>query len=108
MRFLYAKNAQAVDNDPEVELAFTANASDPDAPAFKADWIEVVNAGANEVYATPYGTMGGGTPCVGVCIPAGKTYRFEWSDRLHGLGFTSLFLVGTAGGTTVYVSAGAE
>ena len=109
MRFMHSLNAQAVDNDPEVEVTFTNNVSGDGTTEFNADWIEVTNGGANPLYANPYGSM---AVYAGVLIPAGKTYRFEWGPETPSArdkaGFPSVFLLGTAGGTTANVSAGAE
>lgn len=109
MRYLHATNGQAVDDNPEVEVTFTDNVSGDGNTEFKADWIEVVNGGAQPVEANPYQSN---ASAAGVVIPAGKTFRFEWGAenaqaRDKG-GFTSVFLIGNASGTTVYVTAGAE
>jgi hypothetical protein len=107
---MHATNAQAVDDNPEIEVTFTDNVSGDGGTEFKADWIEVTNGGANVLYANPYASIDGGA--TGVVIPAGKTFRFEWAPENQAArdkgGFSSLFLLGTAAGTTAYVNAGAD
>ncbi len=110
MRYLHATNAQAVDDDPVVEVTFANNASGDGLTEFKADWIEVWNSGAQPLTANPYHTPSDAND--GVVIPAGKTFRFEWNQGDAGpardrSGFASVFLVSNASATTAYVTAGA-
>lgn len=111
MRFMHSTGG-AVQDDTEFETAFTANASHPDAPAFKADWIEVTNGGSEILVASPYGSMEGATPVAGVVIPAGKTFRWEWAQENQAArdkgGWASIFTLSTASTTTVFITAGAD
>jgi len=110
MRYLHATNAQAVDDDPTVEVTFADNASGDGSVEFKADWIEVWNSGGQPLTVNPYHTPADAND--GVVIPAGRKFRFEWGNenaaaRDRG-GWASIFLVSNGTGTTAYVTAGAE
>lgn len=111
MRFMHSTGGAAQD-DTESETVFTANASDPAAPTFKADWIEVTNGGSEILLASPYGSMEGATPVVGVVIPPGKTFRWEWAQENQAArdkgGWASIFTVSTPTATTVFITAGAD
>jgi len=108
MRFMHSTGG-AAQADTEVEIPFTNNVSGDGLTEFKADWVEVTNGGAEVLLANPYGSM---DTLTGVVIPAGKTYRFEWSPENQAArdkgGFASMFLLSTAAGTTVYMTAGAD
>lgn len=108
MRYLHSTGGASI-ADVEQEIAMEANVSHAGADAFKADWIEVVNGGANPLLANPYGTM---NTLGSVVIPAGKTYRFEWGPENEAArdkgGWGSVFLLSNVAGTTAYVTAGAE
>lgn len=120
MRFMYASSGFAQD-DNESETPFENNvggdpavspSTDPGgtAQAFKAKWIEVTNHSSEPLLANPYGTMLTGR--VAVTIGEGETYRFEWGSHnaqaRDKAGWSSIFLLSSATGTTVTITAGAE
>lgn len=109
MRFMHSTGGAAV-ADTEEEIPFTNNVSGDGVTEFKADWVEVTNGGAEVLLANPYASIEGGA--TGVVIPAGKTYRFEWAQENQSArdrgGFAQMFLLSTASGTTVYMTAGAD
>lgn len=107
MRFMQAMSGVAV-SDTEEQIDFEANVSHVTSPPFKADWIEVSNDGDEVLIVNPYHSTDDG----GVTIPAGKTYRFEWSSENQAArdkgGWSSIWMLSTVAGTTVSMTAGAD